>query len=119
MGCLGRVAFRLVCDIRNAVPTWGPGDTIPLGNDRTLRVIEIRPGPEPDAHAALLSGVWTWMQLRLARFANALPALVASPPLPKRGSARRRRDSDGLEGGIDNISPSALPFTVYVVCAAP
>jgi hypothetical protein len=29
-----------------AVPNLKPGDTIPLGNDRTLRVIEIRPGPE-------------------------------------------------------------------------
>jgi hypothetical protein len=24
------------------VPNWQPGDTIPLGRDRTLRVIEIR-----------------------------------------------------------------------------
>jgi hypothetical protein len=34
--------------LASAVPNWGPGDTIPLGHDRTLRVIEIRPGPEPD-----------------------------------------------------------------------
>jgi hypothetical protein len=30
-----------------AVPNWRPGDTIPLGRDRTLRVIETRPGEEP------------------------------------------------------------------------
>jgi hypothetical protein len=24
------------------VPNWGPGDTIPLGADRTLRVIDVR-----------------------------------------------------------------------------
>jgi hypothetical protein len=28
-------------------PNWKPGDAIPLGSDRTLRVIEVRPGPEP------------------------------------------------------------------------
>jgi hypothetical protein len=27
-----------------AVPNWSPGDTIPLGNNRTLRVVEVRPG---------------------------------------------------------------------------
>jgi len=30
------------------VPNWNPGDTIPLGNDRTLRVIDIRDGATPD-----------------------------------------------------------------------
>lgn len=33
-----------------AVPNWSPGDTIPLGNNRTLRVVEVRPGtclPKP------------------------------------------------------------------------
>ena len=29
-----------------AVPNWRPGETIPLGADRTLRVIEIRPGKD-------------------------------------------------------------------------
>jgi hypothetical protein len=28
--------------LRTAVPTWRPGDTIPLGGGRTLRVIGIR-----------------------------------------------------------------------------
>ncbi len=31
-----------------AVPTWRPGDTIPLGRDRILRVIDTRPAQEPD-----------------------------------------------------------------------
>lgn len=26
-----------------AVPNWRPGDTIPLGGSRTLRVVEVRP----------------------------------------------------------------------------
>jgi hypothetical protein len=30
-----------------AVPNWRPGDTIPLGRDRMLRVIDARPGREP------------------------------------------------------------------------
>jgi hypothetical protein len=30
-----------------AVPNWSPGDTIPLGRE-TLRVVEVRPGEEPD-----------------------------------------------------------------------
>jgi hypothetical protein len=37
-----------------AVPNLKPGDTIPLGNDRTLRVIEIRPGPEPNDDPVLV-----------------------------------------------------------------
>ena len=37
-----------------AVPNWSPGDTIPLGSDRTLRVIEIRDGSEPDGDPVLV-----------------------------------------------------------------
>jgi hypothetical protein len=33
--------------VRTAAPTR-PGDTIPLGRDKTLRVIDTRPGSEPD-----------------------------------------------------------------------
>lgn len=33
---------------RSAVPNWSAGDTIPLGRDKTLRVVEIRSGKEPD-----------------------------------------------------------------------
>jgi hypothetical protein len=33
--------------LATAVPNWKPGDSIPLGGSRTLRVIAIRPGPEP------------------------------------------------------------------------
>jgi hypothetical protein len=28
-----------------AVPNWSPGDAIPLGSGRTLRVTDVRPGP--------------------------------------------------------------------------
>ena len=31
-----------------AVPNWQAGDTIPLAPDRMLRVIDARPGQEPD-----------------------------------------------------------------------
>jgi hypothetical protein len=37
-----------------AVPNWSPGVTIPLGRDRTVRVVEIRPGPEPDSDPVLV-----------------------------------------------------------------
>jgi hypothetical protein len=34
--------------LHTVVPNWCPGDTIPLGADRTLRVIEIRTENETD-----------------------------------------------------------------------
>lgn len=37
-----------------AVPNWSPGDTIPLGSNWTLRVVEIRPGLEPDDDPVLV-----------------------------------------------------------------
>jgi hypothetical protein len=40
--------------LHTAVPTWHAGDTIPLGADRTLRVIEIRPGSNPDEDPVLV-----------------------------------------------------------------
>ena len=40
--------------LATAVPNWKPGDTIPLGNDRTLRVVEIRDGATPDDDAVLI-----------------------------------------------------------------
>jgi hypothetical protein len=39
---------------KTAVPNLRPGDTIPLGRDRTLRVIEIRPGRDPDDDPVLV-----------------------------------------------------------------
>jgi hypothetical protein len=39
---------------KTAVPNWSPGDTIPLGRDRTLRVVDVRPGPEPDDDPVLV-----------------------------------------------------------------
>ena len=40
--------------LETAVPAWRPGDTIPLGRDRILRVIETRPGREPDDDPVLV-----------------------------------------------------------------
>jgi len=41
-----------------AVPTWGPGDIIPVGRDRTLRVIGCRFGSEPkDDHVLVVEAV--------------------------------------------------------------
>jgi len=37
-----------------AVPNWQAGDTIPLGADRTLWVIEVRAGAEPDDDPVLV-----------------------------------------------------------------
>jgi hypothetical protein len=37
-----------------AVPNWSPGDTIPLGRDTMLRVIDSRPGQEPDDDPVLM-----------------------------------------------------------------
>jgi hypothetical protein len=37
-----------------AVPNWRAGDTIPLGRDRILRVIDIRAGREPDDDPVLV-----------------------------------------------------------------
>lgn len=39
--------------LKTAVPNWSPGDTIPLGPGRTLRVIKIRPGGD-DGEAVLV-----------------------------------------------------------------
>jgi hypothetical protein len=36
------------------VPTWRPGDTIPLGADRTLRVIDTRPASDGDDQGVLV-----------------------------------------------------------------
>jgi hypothetical protein len=40
--------------LHTAVPNWAPGDTIPLGRDRALRVVEIRPGDDPDEDPLLV-----------------------------------------------------------------
>jgi hypothetical protein len=40
--------------LSSAVPNWSPGDTIPLGGNRSLRVVEVRPGPEPDGDPVLV-----------------------------------------------------------------
>jgi hypothetical protein len=37
-----------------AVPNWSAGDTIPLGRDRILRVIDTRPAREPDEDSVLV-----------------------------------------------------------------
>lgn len=40
--------------LATAVPNWNPGDTIPLGNDRSLRVVGIRDGETLDDDAVLV-----------------------------------------------------------------
>jgi hypothetical protein len=37
-----------------AVPNWWPGDTITLGPRRSLRIIDARPGAEPDDNGVLV-----------------------------------------------------------------
>jgi hypothetical protein len=37
-----------------AVPNWRPGDAIPLGRGKALRVIGTRPGREPDEDPVLV-----------------------------------------------------------------
>ena len=37
-----------------AVPNWRAGDTIPLGRDRVLRVIDTRSGTEPGRDPVLV-----------------------------------------------------------------
>jgi hypothetical protein len=32
--------------LHTAIPNWSPGDTIPLGRDRALRVVEVRVDPD-------------------------------------------------------------------------
>jgi hypothetical protein len=40
--------------LKTAVPDWRPGDTIPLGADRSLRVLETRASSEPDGDPPLV-----------------------------------------------------------------
>lgn len=40
--------------LRTAVTEWSPGDTIPLGRDRTLSVTEVRGPEEPDGDPVLV-----------------------------------------------------------------
>jgi hypothetical protein len=37
-----------------AVPTWRPGDTIPLGPGQTLRVVQTLDGKSPDENGVLV-----------------------------------------------------------------
>jgi hypothetical protein len=39
--------------LKSSVSSWRPGDTIPLGRDRPLRVIAISPGDELDEDPVL------------------------------------------------------------------
>jgi hypothetical protein len=40
--------------LHTAVPNWRAGDTIPLGRDRVLRVIEVRPVAQADDEGPVL-----------------------------------------------------------------
>ena len=37
-----------------AIPNWGPGDEIPLGAGKTLRVVEIRHAMDQDEYGVLV-----------------------------------------------------------------
>jgi hypothetical protein len=39
---------------KTAATNWRPGDTIPLGRDRMLRVIDVRPGVGDDDQGVLV-----------------------------------------------------------------
>jgi hypothetical protein len=52
-GARGRFASRAF-DVLDRRPELEPGDTIPLGKGRILRVIEIRPGPGPEDDPVLV-----------------------------------------------------------------
>ena len=39
---------------KTSVPTWRPGDTIPLGRGRTLRVVDTGPAADPDGEPVLV-----------------------------------------------------------------
>lgn len=39
---------------QTSVPTWRPGDAIPLGQGRTLRVVNTRPTADPDGEPVLV-----------------------------------------------------------------
>jgi hypothetical protein len=60
---MGAFAFKLEHEdgtpadpptLKVAVPNWAPGDTIPLGRDRMLRVVEIRPATGLDDEPVLV-----------------------------------------------------------------
>jgi hypothetical protein len=39
---------------QTSVPTWRPGDTIPVGQGRILRVVDTRPTADPDGEPVLI-----------------------------------------------------------------
>jgi hypothetical protein len=60
---MGAFAFKLEHEdgtpadpptLKVAVPNWSPGDTIPLGRGRMLRVVEIRPPQDDDQPPVLV-----------------------------------------------------------------
>jgi hypothetical protein len=40
--------------LRTAVPDWHAGDTIPLGRDVTLRVVDVQPDSDPSGDPVLV-----------------------------------------------------------------
>ena len=60
---MGAFAFKLELEdgrpadpptLKAAVPNWSAGDTIPLGRDKMLRVLEIRPASGDDDEPVLV-----------------------------------------------------------------
>jgi hypothetical protein len=63
---MGAFAFKLEREdgtpadpptFRTAVPNWSAGDTIPLGRDRALRVVDTRPGGDNEEPALVVEPV--------------------------------------------------------------
>jgi hypothetical protein len=50
----GRRNTRRSAEARFRRTDWSAGDTIPLGRDTILRVIDVRPGEEPDEDPVLV-----------------------------------------------------------------
>jgi hypothetical protein len=40
--------------LRSAVPNWQAGDMIPFGPNKSLRVLDVKPGDDADDHAVLV-----------------------------------------------------------------
>ena len=49
--------------LHTAVPNWQAGDTIPLGADRTLRVVDVRPSGDSEGDPVLVVEVGERAQL--------------------------------------------------------
>ena len=116
--------------IRTAVPTWNAGDTIPLGRDRTLRVIDTRldEGTDGDPISVLVVEAALLQTPRAHRVPHRGCALsnrtMTEPPWHETSGGnggRREENTDGhpgLVGGLFNGADEALSVPVYSVSSS-